>query len=361
MRRHVSLLGSCLLVLFAAAPAHAIFHLYDIREVYSSADGSVQFVELFTEFNNQQFLDLHTIVASQDAATATFTFAGMGPAPTGGRTLLVATASFEAACGIAPDFILPDDFLFSPDGGVNFGEGADSVAYDLLPLDGARSLHFPGAGVAPASPQNHAGETCSLPLSVSVVDQYLLDGSSVVLLDDDALAQSFTVGVDGLLEGIEVPVAPQGEPPVDLTFEVVDFSGGELATAPLLASVFVTPGEMGDGQALALETVSQTFVDLTSFGIEVSAGDVLAFSMDAPGVTAPDDTYAVSLETQDVYAGGERIGVPSSDLVFKTFVPEPSATLTALAAVVAASMIRLLSGEGRERPVRRRGRGSPGR
>ena len=58
------------------------FHLYDIKEVFSNADGSVQFVELFTSFNNQQFLSGHTIVASQDASTNTFTFAGSGPSPT---------------------------------------------------------------------------------------------------------------------------------------------------------------------------------------------------------------------------------------------------------------------------------------
>ena len=43
------------LVLFIAAPAHAAFHLWDFSEVYSNADGSVQFIELFVASNGEQF------------------------------------------------------------------------------------------------------------------------------------------------------------------------------------------------------------------------------------------------------------------------------------------------------------------
>lgn len=63
-----------------AQAAQAAFHLYDIAEVYSNAEGSVQFVEFFTAHNGQQFLDGHAIVASQGAASSTFTFVGSGHA-----------------------------------------------------------------------------------------------------------------------------------------------------------------------------------------------------------------------------------------------------------------------------------------
>ena len=43
------------LVLIAAAPVQASFHLWDFSEVYSNADGSVQFIELFVASNGEQF------------------------------------------------------------------------------------------------------------------------------------------------------------------------------------------------------------------------------------------------------------------------------------------------------------------
>ena len=92
----------CATLLWASS-AQASFHLYDIREIYSNGDGSIQFVELFTANNGQQFLDGHTVVASQSASTNTFTFVGSGPSPTGNRPLLLATSGFAAACGITPD------------------------------------------------------------------------------------------------------------------------------------------------------------------------------------------------------------------------------------------------------------------
>ena len=47
--------------LLAPQPAAAAFHLFDIVEVYSNADGSVQFIELFTTFNSQDEMEGHTI------------------------------------------------------------------------------------------------------------------------------------------------------------------------------------------------------------------------------------------------------------------------------------------------------------
>ncbi len=149
-------------VLLAPSAAQAAFHLYDIREVYSSPDGSVQFVELFTANNNQQFLNAHTIEADQGGSPTVFVFPSNGPSPTASTSLLIATASFENACGITPDFILPDDFLFDPNGSVDFASGTDLVNYTSLPLDGLLSLNYPGGGAATNSPENFAGETCSL-------------------------------------------------------------------------------------------------------------------------------------------------------------------------------------------------------
>ena len=162
MQRSISAGIICLVGLLAAPPdALAAFHFYDVKEVFSNSDGTVQYVELFTSVNDQQFLDTHTIVASQDTNTNTFNFGANGPSPTANTHLLIATAGFETACGIAPDFIMADNFLFDPDGSVNFAEGTDIVSYTSLPLDGKTSLNYPGEISAAKSPTNHAGHTCT--------------------------------------------------------------------------------------------------------------------------------------------------------------------------------------------------------
>jgi len=163
MRRVVGMKTlSLFLALLWAPPGNASFHFYDIREIYSNSDGSVQFVELFTTRNGQQSLNGVTVVASQGGDMNTYTFVGSGPSPTINRPLLLATNGFAAACGITPDYILPDNFLFDPDGSVEFGLGVDTAVYTSLPLDGATSLNFPGATTGTNSPENFAGATCSL-------------------------------------------------------------------------------------------------------------------------------------------------------------------------------------------------------
>lgn len=175
MQRTICAMTTCMIGLIgllgavAVAPtARAAFHLYDVKDVFSNADGTVQFVELFTSANGQQFLNGHTIVASQAASTNTFNFGGTGPSLTASTHLLVATAGFQAACGIAPDFVMADGFLFDPDGSVNFAEGTDVVSYASLPLDGETSLDYPGEVAGTNSPTNHAGNTCTLAAALPV-------------------------------------------------------------------------------------------------------------------------------------------------------------------------------------------------
>ena len=143
------------------APAFASFHLIQINEVFSNADGSIQYVELIARANNQTNLGPTRIVA-RDAANETetvlFDFVA-NYAWSNGQTLLVATPGFEAAAGFAPDFVMPaNSLIFTPDGRVLFRRdttaAVDSVAFGdftgnngtfgnpapALPLDGVHSL-----------------------------------------------------------------------------------------------------------------------------------------------------------------------------------------------------------------------------
>lgn len=157
------------------------FHLYDIIELYSNADGSVQFIELRVgNVDGESMWQGKAITVSQDSGTSTGGgggYGGPGPSPSGNHvftfpknlpsmatantSVLIATRGF-ADLGIAtPDFIVPSGFLFKNGGTVDFA-GADSVTYGALPTDGIHSLNRGGATVI-NSPKNYAGASGTVP------------------------------------------------------------------------------------------------------------------------------------------------------------------------------------------------------
>ncbi len=162
----------------AAPPAAAIVHLWDISEIYSNADGSVQFVELFTTGPFEIAWSEASI--RSEANDLTISYDENVPSPTTDRHILLATPGFAALPGgVAPDFEIPAGF-FDPAGDtLDFTVGIDRVTFGAgqLPLDGVSSLvralvlpspQQPEAvgpeALAPAlnSPTNFAGQTGSL-------------------------------------------------------------------------------------------------------------------------------------------------------------------------------------------------------
>ena len=118
------------------------FHNYRLNELYSNADGSIQFIELVVgNVNGESFWQGQTITATQGSTTHTYTFPNdLGSAATANRSVLVATQGFANLGLVAPDFIVPAQFLFTNGGTVNFA-GVSSVAYASLPTDGSHSLN----------------------------------------------------------------------------------------------------------------------------------------------------------------------------------------------------------------------------
>src|SRR3954467_11414905 len=96
-----------LLLAFANVPsAVATFHLWDLNEVYSNADGSVQFVELSTTADGQEQLGGQTITLTVPGATRTFTFgANLASSATAHHSLLIGTDSLHTLYGIEPDYV----------------------------------------------------------------------------------------------------------------------------------------------------------------------------------------------------------------------------------------------------------------
>ena len=87
-------------MLFAVSgSALASFHLWHITQVYSNADGSIQFVQLQEGFgaNGQEFLAGHALTSTQGATTNTLIFPSNLPSgSTANRSVLIATAGFAA-------------------------------------------------------------------------------------------------------------------------------------------------------------------------------------------------------------------------------------------------------------------------
>jgi hypothetical protein len=133
-------------VLLTGRPTEAAFHLWDIKEIYSNADGSVQYVELFTTFSNENIVGSQQIVATSDGVSRTFTFNGNLPSSsTANRHVLIATPGFAALPGaVPPDYILPCGPFFDPGAGIITIDyaGLDSVTFPgaSLPTDGTNSL-----------------------------------------------------------------------------------------------------------------------------------------------------------------------------------------------------------------------------
>jgi len=174
---------STLLVLFlAASNAQAAFHLWDITEVYSNADGSVQFVEFFTNINSQDELFNHDVTST--TAGNTFTIPhdlgtadpignpnGGGNNATANQHFLIATPGFAALPGApTPDYVFDAANFFDVVAETVTLVSADSMSFTSgeLPTDGINSLNedFGGANRTTAvnSPTNFAGDTGSINL-----------------------------------------------------------------------------------------------------------------------------------------------------------------------------------------------------
>lgn len=157
-------------LLLVPLSASAAFHLWQITEVYSNADGTVQFVELemcaTAPCNNENLLTELTITSNSE----TYTFPNDLPAATAGHHFLIATPAFASQPGaVPPDYTLDPlvppspTFMSLVADTINFA-GVNVFTYNVgaLPTDGVNSLHEPyGSDVrteAANSPTNFAGQ-----------------------------------------------------------------------------------------------------------------------------------------------------------------------------------------------------------
>ncbi len=173
-------------------PAGALFHFWDITEVYSNADGSVQYVEWFTDINFQDELIDHTFSSSATATTYTFPtdldpdINGNGNNNTANRHFLIATPAFASQPGaVTPDFVFDAANFHSTVADTLGIPLADTITWGSgeLPTDGVDALHEDFGGTnrrqEANSPTNFAGEVGSLPEPPGLVT--LVAGAAGVL------------------------------------------------------------------------------------------------------------------------------------------------------------------------------------
>jgi hypothetical protein len=169
-------------------------HLWRIREVFSNADGSVQFIELYECCGAANEIFLQGKWVRSTATGSQFNFpANLPPNSTANEYLLLATAAFAALPGApAPDYIIPAGFINVNDDRLTYWmypEATFDFAPGALPTDGVHSLVCQANGsalcfaysAAVNTPTNFAGQTGSVTVLCNPAD---LDNSGAVDVTD---------------------------------------------------------------------------------------------------------------------------------------------------------------------------------
>ena len=202
--------------LLAADRGEAAQHLWEVSQIYSNADGSVQYIELFNRSNNEHVVGNFSVHTYRDGGQdeQTFTFPSHLPSSsTADRYMLLATGPIE---GVEPDYVIPENFVpieFDETGTFDMQDMAwassfNILTYDFIPTDGFRSLDRDGNIREPATVTNFAGDTAKLsappdePGVPVVFDAGFRDGSFEMGFTTEA-GRSYVVEYTDSLEGDE--------------------------------------------------------------------------------------------------------------------------------------------------------------
>lgn len=158
----------------AATAARAEFHTFQIEQLYSNADGSVQFVVLHESqgMDGESFLGGQALTSTRMGVTKTYIFPsdlpggfcdsyyGCSPSPTANRRVLIGTAGFAALNLVAPNYVIPNGFLPTDGGTLNYAF-VDQLTFSSLPTDGINALSRSGV-IIPNVATNFDGSSASV-------------------------------------------------------------------------------------------------------------------------------------------------------------------------------------------------------
>ena len=277
MGRNVMAGAVVLAIAGAARTASAGSHLWQINEVFSTADGTIQFIEMkeCCGASNEIFLNGKWVLSDTTGTQFDFT-ANLPPGSTANKHLLLATAGFAALPGApTPDYIIADGF-FSTDhdtltywfyaaATLEFGTGD-------LPTNGIDSLSADGTtGVN--SPTNFNDETGSIDAGSCALQA---DGSPC---DDNDVCTGPDVCSAGRCDGpynakLFADVAP--------IFGTVDFDD-----ILCILDGFSDPALCPDGDIIGVGAVCESGTNGIDFDDVVAALDAFAGSAACPDPCPP--------------------------------------------------------------------------
>ncbi len=149
-----------------ASLASAGGHTWDVREVFSNADGTIQFIELREMGGGAGETGIGGKKVTSQSTGNEFTIPANVAPPTSNKTILLATTAFAALPGApTPDHIIPANFFDATGDTIRFHTNDTWViGAGQVPLDCVNSLND-GSGAAVNSPSNYAGDTGSVDCS----------------------------------------------------------------------------------------------------------------------------------------------------------------------------------------------------
>ncbi len=189
----------------AASTAQAGVHTWDVNEVFSSADGLIQYIELKETAGGVGEINLAGRLVTSETTGNQFVFPANLVPPPSLKHLLLATQSFADLPGApTPDHIIPPNF-FSTAGDTLRFHTVDTwvIAPGAIPTDCVSSLdRITGAGVN--SPTNYDGGSGSVdawPQRIADInDDNVVDTADLGAL----IAQFGTVGPSANLNGDDI-------------------------------------------------------------------------------------------------------------------------------------------------------------
>jgi hypothetical protein len=145
-------------------------HTWRINEIFSSADGSVQFIELIETCGTSGEIGMTQVTASG----GTIDIANIPSGSSANKRILLGTSNLQSFGGPAPDYIIPANFISLTGGTVVYQTYHTNCSFPSgsIPTNGTSSLNrTPACGgsgcpgtVAVNSPTNFAGQ--STPVTV---------------------------------------------------------------------------------------------------------------------------------------------------------------------------------------------------
>ncbi|MBX3615716.1 calcium-binding protein [Nitrosomonas sp.] len=272
------------------------FHIFHLNEVYSNADGTIQFIEFMGDADSQNLWAGHTITSSNGSTTKTYNITTDLPSTaTLNKSVLVGTQGFADLGIVTPDYIIPNGFLFLSGGTVNFpGMDDGKLSYANLPVDGVTSLN-PDSSTGINSPKNFAGSTGTVPSNIfsgtDGPDNLIgTSGDDFIVAADGADTLNGGSGNDKLSGGLGIDTAIFSSSRVNYT--IVSTSSG-----------FNVTGPDGNDTLFGIErfrfTDEKIAVDLSDGQSANSTVRIIGAAFDAPTISQHPDYVGIGLNLFD--------------------------------------------------------------